>query len=218
MSFMSNNHIFIPSITRRLIPVLILSVGIIAVSGCSSETDTPRQSADNETNSRSRSGTETISENYLRSAALEGQYQEVEKAVKQGVNINDPDNRGRTALMLAAYNGHTDIVRLLLEEGAEVDSKNSEGRTALIFAASGPYPETVEALLEWKADPNTTDNVEGWSALMFAAAGGHQQVVETLIEHGADVSLQDKDGDKAISFARENNFSTIVSLLEDAEK
>lgn len=152
----------------------------------------------------------------LREAALEGQMEIVRKAVGQGVDVNAADEAGRTALMLASYNGHTPTVRYLLDEGARLSARNAEGRTPLIFAASGPFPETVKLLLERKADPDIRDSVENWSALMFAAAGGHAEVVQTLLDYGANASLQDKDGDTALDFARNNSHTEVVKLLESA--
>lgn len=150
----------------------------------------------------------------LREAALNGNIETVQNAIEQGVDPQEADPLGRTALMFASYNGHTEIVRRLAEFEGNIDQKNSEGRTSLMFAASGPFPETVEFLLQEGADPNAKDSVEGWSPLMYAAAEGNFDVVEVLLEYQADVSLKDEDGETAIDFARNNGHMEVVGLLE----
>lgn len=203
----------------RQIPLFVLLFVILSLNACSKENKN-QASAANQPSPQEQNDTSSpakLNPQYLRSASLQGELTEVRKAVDQGVDVNAADQRGRTALMLAAFNGHTEVVRLLLEEGARVSDTNSEGRTPLIFAASGPYAETVKLLLEWEADPNVTDSGEGWSALMFAAAGGHLDVVQTLLDYNADPSIKDKDGDMAINFARNNNHQKVVSLLEEVQ-
>ena len=160
---------------------------------------------------------DTLTKRDLLKAALEGQVGRVRQAVKQEVDVNVTDQAGYTPLMLASYNGHREVARFLLEHGARLGDRDKKGRTPLIFAASGSFPQMVELLLEEGADPDVTDQAEGWSALMFAAAGGHVEVVRTLLEHGADASLEDREGDTALTFARDNSHADVAALLENAE-
>ena len=87
-----------------------------------------------------------VSDQQLRDAALAGNGPAVAAAVESGVDVNSPDENGRTALMLAAYDGHTEIVKLLLKHKAQVNRRDSMDRTALIYCASGKNPESVQAL------------------------------------------------------------------------
>lgn len=126
----------------------------------------------------------TLSASDLRVVALNGNIEIVQNAIEQGMDNQEPDELGRTALMFAAYNGHIDIVQLLAENDSEINQSNSEGRTPLMFASSGPFPKTVEFLLTKGAAPNAKDEVEGWTSLMYAAAEGNREVVEILLESG----------------------------------
>jgi ankyrin repeat protein len=150
----------------------------------------------------------------LLNASLQGQMKIVRQATDQGIDVNAANKMGNTPLMLAAYNGHDEVARFLLEQGARIGARNAEGRTPLMFAATGPFPDTVELLLQWKADPNATDRVEGWSPLMFAAAEGNLDVVQALLSHGADASLQDREGETALVFAKNNNHADVVEVLQ----
>ena len=48
----------------------------------------------------------------------------------RGAQIDDQDNRGRTALMIAAELGHAAAVDLLLARGADKTLKDKQGKTA----------------------------------------------------------------------------------------
>jgi uncharacterized protein len=51
-----------------------------------------------------------------------------------GARLDEVDNRGRTALMMAAELGHAEIIKLLLARGAAADLRDNEGKTAAELA------------------------------------------------------------------------------------
>jgi ankyrin repeat protein len=146
--------------------------------------------------------------------AAAARLEKVRQSLEQGLDVNQADADGRTALMMAAFEGYTEVVELLLNSGAEVDHRDGAGRTAVMYASSGPFPQTVELLIQSGAQVNRIDTAEGWTALMVAAAEGHQPVVEVLLRHGADIEITDQDGDAAIAHARKRGQTHIVDLLE----
>jgi len=156
----------------------------------------------------------TPGEQALMEAAYLGKLDEVERLVSEGIAVDVVDPEHRTPMMFAAFNGHTPVVGYLLEKGAQVDTKDINGRTALMYASSGPFGETVKLLLDEGAEVDVQGTFEGFTALMTAAAEGQVEVVHHLLDHGADRSLEDKDGDTALSFAQQNGHAEVVALLE----
>ncbi len=52
-----------------------------------------------------------------------GEVAEVEKSLANGVDVNQTDEEGYSALHAAAENGYLDVVKLLVEKGADVQHK-----------------------------------------------------------------------------------------------
>lgn len=66
------------------------------------------------------------------------------------LNVNEPNSRGKTPLMLAAAFGRTNIVAALLAlppERLAVEATDAHGDTALVLATRRGYADTVAALL-----------------------------------------------------------------------
>lgn len=60
----------------------------------------------------------------------------VKLLLDRGARIDDADNRGRTALMIAAELGHAEIVDLLLARGARRERTDKDGKRAADLAAT----------------------------------------------------------------------------------
>ena len=131
--------------------------------------------------------------------------------------VNEKNNDGYTALMLAASNGHKDIVsKLLAQEGIDVNAKDDHHNTALIFATQKGHTEIVYALLAKGADVNAKDDHRN-TALIFAAEKGHTDIVHALLEKGADVNAKNALDQTALMYAAEQG-NTDISLLLLADK
>jgi ankyrin repeat protein len=60
-----------------------------------------------------------------------------------GAHIDDQDNRGRTALMIAAEGGHAGIANLLLARGANASLKDKAGKRAADLTVSSSLRERL---------------------------------------------------------------------------
>jgi uncharacterized protein len=129
--------------------------------------------------------------------------------IDKGIDINQRDNNGNTALMKAAWRCSVDNVRILLDKGADVNIKNNVGETALMSAIAAScedqkYIDLVRALLDKGADINARTK-EGKTALMMAAEDGKIGIVKALLERGADPNEKDIYGRTALDFVQKSN-------------
>ncbi|KAK6179516.1 hypothetical protein SNE40_011851 [Patella caerulea] len=88
-------------------------------------------------------------ETRLFKCAAAGNVEEVTSILKiKGANksVNWKNDRGWTALMLAARNNHVAVVKMLLAEGTDVNIMNSSGQTALDVATFWNNQEIVDLL------------------------------------------------------------------------
>ena len=160
-----------------------------------------------------------VSEELFLKSARWGDFEEVERLLAAGVDVDARErggyHDGRTALMvtvgrLASYNGsrHLDVVALLVTKGADLEAKDNHGDTALLVAAGkigyGDDTATVELLLEKGADVNAKNN-RGDTALLVVMeeatrdgpmgfSHGLIDVVKLLLNKGADVNAQKRAG------------------------
>lgn len=95
--------------------------------------------------------------------------------------LNMPDLKGQTPLMLMAEDGDTEMVRILLQAGADPEIQDWKGMTALHSACKSRVDSCVDALLEHpcKLDKLTD---EARSPLHTACWAGHTHAVKRLVQ------------------------------------
>ena len=105
--------------------------------------------------------------------------------------LQETNEEGRNALMLAAQKGFHSIVISLLESlgtgNSEVlNKKDNGGNTAVILASAANYSATVSALIQRGARCDISNN-DGHTALHVAAKHGHLATIMTLYEESEEV-------------------------------
>ncbi len=71
---------------------------------------------------------------YFFNAARFGDNEVLDEFIRAGYDLNSADDKGYTALILAAYNGHGETVERLLAAGADACAEDKRGNTALLGA------------------------------------------------------------------------------------
>jgi ankyrin repeat protein len=146
-------------------------------------------------------------------AVRHGDAAAVRALVKSGIDVNQPEGDGATALHWAAHNNQTDLVRLLLDAGASARAANDLGVTALHLAAANGNAAMMRLLLDQRADANAAA-ASGVTPLMEAARSGSVDAVRMLIAHGAQVNARESSrGQTALMWAVSRQHPDIVKVL-----
>ncbi|XP_004999695.1 LOW QUALITY PROTEIN: ankyrin repeat domain-containing protein 34C [Cavia porcellus] len=128
--------------------------------------------------------------NSLLKAVWLGRLRLTRLLLEGGAYINESNDKGETALMVACITQHVDqqsiskpkMVKYLLDNRADPNIQDKSGKTALIHAcirrAGG---EVVSLLLENGADPSLEDHT-GASALVYAINADDKDALKHLLE------------------------------------
>ena len=100
-----------------------------------------------------------------------------------GADVNWPNGRGQTPLMLAAQKGDVSLVKALLKAGACVDAVDKEGKMATDYADVKALRTLVEA--------GAPLNPESTSALATAITGKNASLSRVLLRAGLKARLSD---------------------------
>lgn len=116
----------------------------------------------------------------------DGEIAIVQEAIKDHLDLNMQDSRGRTALMEAANFGYVEIVELLLRNGADPNIQYSQGQTAL-----------SDVFFNWG------ESEKGLS------------IAKLLRAYGADYGIKMSEGKTIAEYAKEKNYEKILGILNN---
>jgi uncharacterized protein len=150
----------------------------------------------------------------IANAAQNGDREAVRALLKKGIDVNEAQGDGSTALHWAAIKGDAEMARMLIYAGANVRATTRIGAyTPLYLAAKGGYSDVVAVLLAGGADAKAVTS-NGTTPLMIAAAAGDTRSITSLIENGADINAVDgAKGETPLIFAAGFNRTDAVKLL-----
>lgn len=131
------------------------------------------------------------------------------------MNVNAPNNKGKTAFFAAAHRGYENMAKMLLaQSGIEINLKDSEGRTAFSHAVEFGRTNIIKLLLqEPRLDLNIQDE-HGWTALMYAVKNGNVDNLNLLLgDSRIDVNITSNKCESALMLAAYWGRSEIISIL-----
>lgn len=139
-------------------------------------------------------------------------------------SINDVNEEGWTALMLACRNSKTNsterTVEILIELGANINIQEKDGWTALMLAVTysnkNSTDRTVDMLLKAGADLNI-QNKNGNTALILAVDHYNnestKETFKTLMKAGANINIKNNREMTALMLAFEDGKQEVVEIF-----
>ena len=144
-------------------------------------------------------------------AVKQGELQKVMDILERGIDVNERDENGNTALLYACEYCNLEIVEELLKRGADVSIKNNDGRTALIGVVSFPYfedkkLEIVRTLIKngIVVEEGDNGNKRYKTALIIACEKNNLEIVKELLKEGADANMLDQFNCSPLMYACKN--------------
>lgn len=164
--------------------------------------------------SATRPNMETLKARYF-DAAREGDSAMLSAFYQAGLDVNVADEKGYTALILAAYHGHTDTVNFLIgEANANPCQEDNRGNTALMGAIFKGHVSVAKQLVFADCDIDE-ENEQGQTALMFASLFDRQEIINTLIDKGANPAHMDKAGNSVADIALSQGNYELAKVLRE---
>ncbi|XP_026311774.1 ankyrin repeat domain-containing protein 62 isoform X2 [Piliocolobus tephrosceles] len=149
----------------------------------------------------------------IHKAAVAGDVNKVQESILLGLNdVNDRDNKNRTALHLACAHGHPGVVADLVARKCQLNLTDSENRTALIKAVQCQEEVCASILLEHGADPNVRDTY-GNTALHYAVDNGNVSMAGKLLAYGADIEAKSQGECTSLLLAINRKKEQMVTFL-----
>lgn len=149
----------------------------------------------------------------LATLAEQQKFSVVQDLIEQGVNVNEAQADGMSALHWAVYHDATETARRLIEAKADVSVANRYGVTPLILACQNGNGEAVELLLAAGANPNARNVPGNETPLMTASRTGRLQPVQLLLARGAEVDAEDIRHQTALMWAAAEGHADVIKLL-----
>lgn len=140
---------------------------------------------------------------YYFDAARQGNTEMLQEFIQAGYNLNIQDEKGYTALILAAYHGHPEAVNQLLKAGANACVQDKTGNTALMGAIFKGELRIARTLMKAGCSPDQT-NGSGQTASMYAALFQRKEILDALVKQGANTELKDKRGNSVDNLSQGN--------------
>ncbi|ENW12512.1 MULTISPECIES: ankyrin repeat domain-containing protein [Acinetobacter] len=158
--------------------------------------------------------TNAMGEYPLHQAVINNDTQSIKRILFQKALIDERDETGSTALMVATRANNVHAAHMLIEAGADVNAKDNIQDSPYLYAGAQGYLKILRMTLMHGADLKST-NRYGGTALIPAAERGH---VETVRTFGVDVNHVNNFGWAALLEAiilgnGEPKYQRIVELL-----
>ncbi len=122
-------------------------------------------------------------------------------AISEGESVNRRDERGYTALMLAAQAGEAQAFHLLLERGADSLLPAPGGVTLTMLAAQGGNEEIFRSVLAGRSIPARATDQQGTTLFQHACMGGNLRICSAILHAGGNAFTRDRFDHTSLMYA-----------------
>ncbi|KAL6505441.1 hypothetical protein OROHE_022820 [Orobanche hederae] len=134
----------------------------------------------------------------------------LKKLIKQPkMDIDERDENGFTAVMIAAAVGNVDTFKLLVHAGADLEIQNKHGESGITLAEKKENTDAFTKILSAYAYTNRSKS----SAIHRATRLGDLVLVRELVDEGCDVNALDGDGYTPLMLAAMSGDAKMCELL-----
>lgn len=145
--------------------------------------------------------------------AINGNYEELKKAIEDGLDTNLQSKYGSSLLLCAAIHNHKNIVTLLLENKADINLSDEIARTPLMAVGVAGKDDMASYLIKRGADVKLKDRF-GKTAMMYGVRPENaDKIIAILLENGVNINSIDKMGQSALFWAVQENNDTAIKFL-----
>ena len=157
----------------------------------------------------------------MHKAAQTGDVAEIRRLAAVGVDADQRDPGGRTAIHIAAFASQDEALKALAEAGADMNALDARRYDVVTIAAVANDPELMSLAIALGNDAVLTTSPYDGTALIAAADLGHGEIVRRLIAAGAPLDHVNTLGWTALMEAvvlgdGGRDFQEVVKLLVDA--
>ncbi|MCG5047997.1 ankyrin repeat domain-containing protein [Pectobacterium brasiliense] len=143
---------------------------------------------------------------YLWDSARHGDIEILQTFITSHYNLNVADEKGYTAVILAAYHGHDAAVEALIKAGADPCLRDARGNTALMGAVFKGEIKIARRLIAAECNPDERNHA-GQTAAMYASLFQRSELLKALKEKGADFEIKDANGN-SVETLKKGEFTT----------
>ncbi|XP_031834752.1 mitochondrial disaggregase [Nomia melanderi] len=137
-------------------------------------------------------------------AAKSGDVYELQKNIKEGVDVNARHPFGWTALHVAAINKNLEVIQILLKMGADVNVGDEFINVYKTAKEMGIHSYDVIMIREDEFSDilSTKASFKGFTPLHYAVLADSKSCVQALLDGGADPTIENEAGHRAIEYAK----------------
>ncbi|MBL8895249.1 MAG: ankyrin repeat domain-containing protein [Rhizobiales bacterium] len=122
----------------------------------------------------------------LHDAVMAGDLARVDVLIKAGMPVDEKNNAGETALLLAVKHDKTAIAKALMAAGASINARAKNKDTPWLLAGASGRTEIIREMIPFGPDLSIR-NRYGGNALIPACERGHVETIRLLLTTAIDV-------------------------------